>query len=196
MSKYEELKNVLDTAKNEHEIGVYLKENLDLIRVLNEHSWNCVIPRAEFAIGTKFRADFIILSACSGYWNCVLVEMQSPCDEVFKANGETSLQLREAIRQVQDWRMYIDTYEPAFREQLADLAGDKPAYCSNVEIHTRASTELRDPKTVIDYRYKILIGRRSSLNEDKNRRRRTFDDIEIVTFDRILDYAKRNEAYL
>ena len=63
MGRYEELNDALANAKNEHDIDVYLKQNLDLIRVLNEHSWNCVLPKAEFPIGTKYRADFIILSA-------------------------------------------------------------------------------------------------------------------------------------
>ncbi len=189
MGRYEELKYAIDNAKNEHDIGVYLKQNLDLLRILNEHSWNCVIPRAEFRIGVKYRADFIILSVCSGYWNCVLIEMQSPNDTIFNNNGDTSRGLREAQRQVQEWDMYIKTYNPTFRDQLANLAGNKPAYCSNADIHHLAKTELRDPKTVIHYKYKVLIGRRAFLDEDKNQRRDQFK-FEIVTFDRLLDYAK------
>ena len=83
MRYYDDLKEVLDNAQNERQIGAYLKQNLPLISVLNEHSWNCVIPKAEFNIGVDYRADFIILSACSGYWNCVLIEMQSPTDHIF-----------------------------------------------------------------------------------------------------------------
>lgn len=190
MGRYAELKQALDNAANEAGILPYLKQNLDLLRPLNEHSWNCYIPRAEFQIGTKFRSDFVILSACSGYWNCILIEVQSPRDKFFTQKGETSAQLREAQRQVQDWKMYIDINELAFRVQLADLAKGYPAYCSRSDIHKMASSELRDPKTVVHYRYKILIGRRASLDEDQNRRRSTLNDFEIVTFDRLLDYAR------
>ena len=179
MGRYEELNDALTNARNEHDIDVYLKQNLDLISVLNEQSWNCVLPQAEFPIGTKYRADFIILSACSGYWNCVLIEMQSPHDIIYNKSNEQSRGLREALRQIQDWKMYIQTNEPAFREQLATLAADKPAFCSNADIHTHASTELRDPKTVVDYKYKILIGRRAFLNPDNNRRRATISDYDL-----------------
>ena len=191
MGRYEELNDALTRAKNEHDIDEYLKQNLDLIKVLNELSWNCAIPKAEFQIGTDYRADFIILSACSGYWNCVLIEMQSPYDKIYNKRNEQSCGLREAQRQVEDWKRYIGTNGPAFRNQLAKLAADMPAFCSRADIHTLASTELRDPKTVVEYKCKILIGRRACLDEDNNRRRSVHSDYEIVTFDRLLDYAKR-----
>lgn len=190
MGYYDEFKIALDNAQNEQQIGVYLKRNLMLIRVLNEHSWNCVITKAEFNIGGEYRADFIVLSACSGYWNCVLIEMQSPKDPIFKA-GEISPELREAQRQVQDWDMWIKDNESTFRQQLAKLAEGKPAQCSNASVHTFAETELRDPYTVVRYTYKILIGRREFLKQNDNKRRSQFSDFEIVTFDRLLDYAKK-----
>ena len=86
--------------------------------------------------------------------------------------------------------MYIQTNEPAFREQLATLAIGRPAFCSRADIHTLASTELRDPKTVVEYKCKILIGRRACLDEDNNRRRSVSCGAEIVAFDRLLDYAR------
>lgn len=193
MSRYEPLKQALNSAKNEQEIGAYLKQHLELIYALNEHSWNCVIPAAEFPIGTKYRSDFIVLSACSGYWNCVLIEMQSPNDKIYTKRKEASAGLREAQRQIEEWQMYISSYEPAFRDQLAELAADEPAFCSNASVHQRASTELRDPHTMIYFRYKILIGRRQYLMGDLNKRRSTLiaPCCEIVTFDRLLDRAKR-----
>ncbi len=117
--------------------------------------------------------------------------MQSPCDRIFIKSGEASVGLREAQRQIQDWRMYISQNEPAFRGQLAELAKDLPAQCSNACIHQRAETELRDLKTVIRYRYMVLIGRRASLNIDMNQRRTLFGNIEIATFDRLLEDARR-----
>ena len=190
MGYYDEFKIALDNAQNEQQIGVYLKRNLMLIRVLNEHSWNCVITKAEFNIGGEYRADFIVLSACSGYWNCVLIEMQSPKDPIFKA-GEISPELREAQRQVQDWDMWIKDNESTFRQQLAKLAEGKPAQCSNASVHTFAETELRDSYTPVRFIYKILIGRRLSMEQKENKRRSQFSDFEIVTFDRLLDYAKK-----
>lgn len=193
VSQYDQLKQALDQANNEREIGEYLKGHKNLLYALNEHSWNCVKLTAEFPIGTKYRADYMILSACSGYWNCVLVEMQSPKDKIFTKKQEFSAGLREGFRQVEEWQAYISMNEAAFRDQLADLAADEPAYCSNAAVHTRASSEIRDPRTVIYYRYKILIGREQFLDAELNRRRNTLIDFrcEIVTFDRLLNRARR-----
>lgn len=191
MGYYDDFKIELDKAQTERKIGEYLKQNLLLIKVLNEHSWNCVIPKAEFKIGVQYRADFIILSACSGFWNCVLIEMQSPKDRIFLKNGDASKGLREAQRQVQDWNMWIKDNEDAFRQQLAELAKGKPAQCSNASVHTFAETELRDSYTPVRFIYKILIGRRLSMEQKENKRRLQFTDFEIVTFDRLLDYAKK-----
>lgn len=191
MGYYDDFKIELDKVQTERQIGEYLKRNLSLIRVLNEHSWNCVITKAEFNMGGQYRADFIVLSACSGYWNCVLIEMQSPKDHIFLGTGDASKGLREAQRQVQDWSMWIKDNEVTFRQQLAKLAKGKPAQCSNVSVHRLAETELRDLNTVVRYKYKILIGRRESLKQEANKRRSQFYGFEIVTFDRLLDFAKK-----
>jgi len=191
MGKYEELLKALEESENEREIGRYLKNNIHLVKnTLNVWSWNCVICKPELKIGTKYIADFIVLSANSGCWNCVLIEMQSHKDRIFLKDGTASKGLREAQKQVQEWQMWIESHDIEFREYLAELAKGEPAQCSNTMRHTRAETELRDSKTVIWYKYKILIGRRDSLDEEGNQRRNYFDGIEIVTFDRLLDYAK------
>lgn len=191
MGYYDGFKNALENADNERQIGAYIKQNLWLISVLNEHSWNCVVPKAEFNIGGQYRADFIILSACSGYWNCVLIEMQSPKDPIFDKKGEAWHGLREALRQVQDWAMWIKDNEGAFRQQLSKLVKGRPARCSNASVHKLAETEIRDVNTIVRYKYKILIGRSGSLKQEDNKRRSQFTDYEIVTFDRLLDYAKK-----
>ena len=190
MGYYESLSEALSKAKKESDISPYLKNNLQLIRRLKLY-WNDDVIKAEFAVGAKYVADFVVLSACSGCWECLLIEMQSPCDRIFTKNGEYTAQLKEAQRQIQDWQMYISQNENAFRDQLADLAHALPAFCSRADIHQTAYTELRDPKTYVEYRYIALIGRKEYLSQEDNYRRslRT-NGFEIVTFDRLLDFAK------
>lgn len=190
MGLEEKLKTVLENASNELEIDSFLKKHLELIFELNEHSWNCVLPKSQFPMGTKYVADYIILSACSGYWNCVLIEMQSHRDHIFTKKGEESAGLREARKQINDWSIWIDENEPAFRAQLADFAKDEVAQC-NRPTHTKASTELRDPKTCVFYKYKVLIGRRVCLDVERNKQRSYSSGLEIVTFDRLLDRARK-----
>lgn len=191
MGRYEDLQEALANAKSEREIAAFLNKDLYWLRWLNEYSWNFVITKAEFSIGTEYRADYIVLSACSGCWNCVLIEMQSPTDPIFTKKGEASKQLREAQRQLQDWMDYIHFNEFAFRKQLSKLVDGVSAKCSRVDVHQRADTEILDQRTYINYKYKVLIGRRSFLSIENNKRRNYFEDIEIVTFDRLLDFAQR-----
>lgn len=106
MGLYIELFDALNNAKNERIIDVFLKNHINLIRSLNEHSWNLVKIRPQFKIGTKYVADYIVLSACSGYWNCVLIEIQRPNDPIFTKKKESSAGLREAERQVGEWRAW------------------------------------------------------------------------------------------
>ena len=190
MGYYNELCGVLSTAKKESDISSYLKNNLQLIRRLKSY-WNGDVIKAEFAIGAKYIADFVVLSACSGCWECLLIEMQSPCDRIFTKNGEYTAQLKEAQRQLQDWQMYIHQNEHAFRDQLAELAHDLPAFCSRADLHQTAYTELRDPRTYIEFNYMVLIGRKAFLSQDDNYRRSLpANGFKIVTFDRLLEFAK------
>lgn len=190
MGLVEKFNSALEFASNERELDSFLKNHLELIEALNEHSWNCVLPKSQFPIGTNFVADYIVLSACSGYWNCVLIEMQSHKDPIYIKNGEESAGLREARKQISDWKIWIDENEPAFRAQLADFAKDEVAQCNRLT-HTKASTELRDPKTCVFYKYKVLIGRRSFLDVERNKQRSYSSGFEIVTFDRLLDRARK-----
>ena len=189
MGQYEELKAVLDNARNEHDIDTYLKSHRELLRGIGELYWNCMVIQPEFQIGTKYRADFIILCACSGCWKCVLIELQSPTDTIYNKKRRFSQGMNEAYNQLEDWKSYIGMNEPAFRSQLAELVKGKPAFCSNAAVHTWAETEIRDPMTVIEYDYRAILGRRNGLDAESNRKRYQVS-YEIITYDRLLDYAK------
>ena len=55
MGQYEELKAVLDNARNEHDIDTYLKSHRELLRGIGGLYWNCMVIQPEFQIGTKYR---------------------------------------------------------------------------------------------------------------------------------------------
>ena len=195
MGLYEDFSSALEKAKNERELSHFLKNNIILIKRLR-HSWNDCALKAEFKIGPFYIADFVVLSARSGAWECLLVEMQSHLDLIYTKSNEATEGLREAERQISDWKMYIEENESAFRDQLSILAeeNDMPACCSRADVHQCASSELRDPHIYIEYRYMILIGRREYLSLKNNKRRSMRTDCEIVTFDRLLEDAKRIDS--
>ena len=69
-------------------------------------------------------------------------------------------------------------------------------YDRNHEPSSYAGQQLRDPKTYIYYKYHIIIGRRDKINEETRNlmsRIKYQDDIDIRTYDRILDVAKNLE---
>ncbi len=192
---FEQLTEQLSHCKNESELSRFLKRNIVLIRnTLNVHAWNCVVCQPEFRLGTKYRADFLILSADSGCWHAVFVEMQSHHDRIYNKDGSMTRQLNEAQRQIQEWKMWIEEHPAEFRNSISELVADEPAQCSRVDIHRNAGAEIRDLKTFISTEFKILIGRRESLDQEMNKRRSMMGEVDIVTFDRLLDMARRLDS--
>jgi len=197
-----QLQEQLKCCTKESELSPFLKEHSLLIQnALNVHAWNCVVCEPEFRLGSDYVADFIILSADSGSWHAVLIEVQDHQNKIYNQNGNMTQQLNEGHRQIHDWNIWINEHPVEFRQSISKLVSSEPAQCSRVDVHTNAGAEIRDIKTVISTTFKILIGRREFLNQTNNKRRSEFRDanIEIVTFDRLLDKAKQldeNKQYL
>jgi len=190
---YKELERQLDVCKNERELAVFLKNNLILLRPLNVWANNYFKVFPEFKLGTKYVVDYLIVSADSGSWHTVFVEAQSHKDKMFTKIGNMTKELNEGERQITQWSNWVSNHNNEFRESLAAKI-DGPARCSNADDHVKASTEIRDYRTVINKYYKILIGRKAFLDKEKNQlRTRCNCDYEIVTYDRILDFLKPND---
>lgn len=193
---FDQLSEQLQNCENERALAPFLKNNILLLRnTLNVHAWNHIVCRPEFRLGNKYIVDYIVLSADSGCWHVVLVEVQSHRDKIFNKNGFMTKQLNEAQKQIQEWKIWIGQNEYSFRQDLSVLVKGVPAQCSRVDIHTEAGAEIRDMQTVIEFTYKVLIGRREFLDQQSNQRRNQFVTFEIVTFDRLLDAAKRLDGY-
>jgi hypothetical protein len=191
------LREALETAQNERELQPFLKQYPLIIRnALNAWAWNYVAVLPEFCLGSNYRADFLILSADSGAWYSVLVELKSHCARPFTQAGVPSKDLNLAMRQIDDWKRWIERHQQYFRESLSRYLaceGDVPAMCSRADIHTRAKTEILDPRIVIRRRFRIVIGRREHFSpEDQERRGSHYDrGQDIVSYDRLLDAARR-----
>jgi hypothetical protein len=121
--------------------------------------------------------------------------VESHKKELF-SKGEQSPTLRHALKQLEDWDIWVGKNESYLRQQLANVLKkfNAPAFCSNAALHSKAETEIRDPKTNVNYHYKALIGRRDSLDQNDQERRFSIwrkGKIEVVTFDRLIDSARR-----
>lgn len=186
-------------AKGERGLQPFLKKHTLLVRnTLNVWAWNYVDCVPEYRFGANLRPDFLVLSADSGSWNVVLVEMKSHRLRPFTEAGVPSRSLNTALRQLDDWERWLKRNDDLFRADLAKRLdrGKVPAQCSSADRHRLASTEITDRRTAIHFHYRIVMGRREHLSQEDQERRDSLyvKERELLTFDRLLDTARRIDA--
>lgn len=190
------LKVAVDSAKNERGIQPFLKANPILVRnAFNVWAWNYAEALPEFRLGADGKVDFLVLSAHSGNWNAIFVELKSPKARLFTKKGLPSKPLNEALTQLDDRERWVKRHEPVLREALSrHLARiDAPAYCSHADAHQSGETEILDPRTIIEFSFVAVIGRRASLSSDDQARRGSIrgGKASIATYDRLIDVAAK-----
>jgi len=193
-----ELRDVLEKARDERDVQPILREHpLLLINAFNP-SWNFHRCLPEFRLGADFVADYLILSADSGAWNVIFLELESPGARLFNQRGTPSQQASTGLRQLDDWERWLQQNPFLFRETISKLLEQEgvPAQCSGADIHALAHTEVRDPRTVIHREFILVIGRRQSLSQLDQERRGQFASRgrQIATYDRLLEAAHRLDA--
>ena len=186
----------LDAAKNEREIQPFLKAHPLLVRnAFNVWAWNHVEALPEFQLGADGKVDFLVLSAHSGNWNSIFVELKSPRVKLFTKQGLPSQALNKALQQLDDRERWVRKHEGLFRETLSRhlAAVEAPAYCSNASVHQSGETEILDPRTVIHFKYVAVVGRRSLLTPDDQARRAQIRGRSgsVATYDRLVDVAEK-----
>lgn len=182
----------------ERDIHSFLKVNSDLVRSTFATSWNYAEVFPEVSFGSDLRVDFLVLCANSGHWIARIIALKSPSVRLYKKSGGKSSELQLVERQIAqrlDWRRLNESY---FRNTLSRLVEpDDPAFCSNASVHTRAKSELYDPRTYIDFDAHAVIGRSSTLTDEERERRRQdeqhgpWGSTKILTYDRLLNVARR-----
>jgi hypothetical protein len=108
-------------------------------------------------VNPDYVADFLILSADSGAWHTVLIELESPTARPFTKNGNSSKALAKELAQIEEWNIWIRKNEALFRDTLSSFLKLKkiPAQCSHANDNQLAHTEIRDPRTVIHKEYVV-----------------------------------------
>ena len=190
------LETLLDGSPTEREVQRFLRPYPYVVRnALNAWAWNSIHLKPEFRFGGDYIADFLILSAHSGAWHTVLIEFESPTARPFTKNGNPSRALAKGLAQLEEWNIWIKKNESGFRAKLSTLLKSRqtPAQCSNASDHQLAHTEIRDPDTVINKEYVVVVGRRSSFFDSNSQERRGEHyarSQRIASYDRLLDQAK------
>jgi Shedu protein SduA, C-terminal len=131
-------------------------------------------------IGTQFRADFCILQSDQGGSAAHLFEIETSHDELFIQNGAPSKRLSYAIKQTEDWRIWIDQNAIHYAKELIRMAKSLPL----IGEHDSGSPGVRfyEPDRLEQvwnmfggggcphFTYTILVGRWSALSDSEKER--------------------------
>jgi hypothetical protein len=193
------LKKVLGSARSERPIARWLKCNpLVLCHAV------CSFPFAqylvaEFPLGSDYKADFVLLGPYSGGWEIHFVELEPPNERLFTRGGVQAKRLREAVKQVDDWRSFIDKNRACVIRDLAKFAQKKNLLREETEDEPsdNCGRPISHPKSIFDWYFSVIIGRRKSMHEDDILRKAAFrsqHSIEVMTHDRLLDMTTKLDA--
>ena len=160
-------RQVLDAADDEKPLQRHLASKpLLLVQSLRGGQGRWVLSQKR--LGSEYVTDFVIGEKSSGGFEWQFVELQSPRARLFVPSSDRlSPQFDEGIRQIQEWRRWLDDNRDYARRSrsrnglgLRDASG-------------------RDPGL-------LLIGREADLDDNDRQRRRQFDqdlNIRIHTYD-------------
>ena len=167
------LEECLKRAINENDIQRFLQENpIFLIQHLGGGHGRWVIPKQR--LGAEHVTDFIIGERSSIGFEWQAVELESPNVHIFNKKGDPSRYLNHAIRQIQDWRAWLQ------RNQ-------------NYAARPKVESGLGLTDIVSTLPGLVLLGRRNNIDPLTNERRRqmvTDLNINIHSYDFLVECAK------
>jgi hypothetical protein len=169
----ERFRQCLERVESERDLQVFLEANpMLLVQPLDGGHGRWVVPHKR--LGGEHVTDFMIAEKSSIGFEWTAVELESPLARMFKKDGDPTAALTHAVRQIQDWRVWLGrnrSYAEAPRDKsglgLVDVDGNVPGW--------------------------IVIGRRADTPSSTNDRRRSLGQqlkIEIRSYDWLLDRAE------
>jgi len=195
------LLSILESDKGEREIHEFLKKHNVLIVTAFNRAWNFYVCVPEFKLGSEFRSDFLILSAHSGHWHAIFIELKDFKTRLYNKNGTPTKPFQKAQNQIKNWREWIRINEQYLRQSFSNILEKKKApaiWPYPIENHTKGyssgASEIIDMKSYIDFYYHSVIGRSATLTQEEREFRQkdtTWGGAEVATYDRLLTMAKR-----
>ncbi|MCH8968381.1 MAG: DUF4263 domain-containing protein [Planctomycetes bacterium] len=157
-----------DPSSTERDVHRFLKRYPMLMVRLFNVSWNYYLCIPEFPLGNDYRADFLVLSADSGCWHAVFVELEGPNDVIYLKDGTPSKKLRGAQKQVEDWDKFCSNRAEEVKQQIARVLKPRGRCAQNrlMGCNGLARDEILHPDVFLHRQYKVVIGRRSSFQDE------------------------------
>lgn len=133
----------------------------------------------EFPLGKRYVADYLLIGKSSDGYSFVFVEFEHPCKNVIIKDGELGEAFRKGIKQVTDWKRYLESHFNVIADELKE--------------HSSTNCNLPDEMYTYDssrMNYVVVAGRRSNFNENAYRIRREYqrnDNIILLHYDNLYD---------
>jgi hypothetical protein len=163
-----------DTSLNELEYHSFLKKTPGIFLTFLES----YLVVSKLKLGSDYETDFVVIE--EGYSDGTiyeLIEIESPHTKLFDQKGNPTTKLNTALQQIRDWKRFLANNKNEFKKIFP----------------TTSTKVLKDSKL----RFKIIIGRRSEDLEHLEKRRQIveLEKVEIISFDRLTDLAKRRGRF-
>jgi hypothetical protein len=125
-----ELANLIETSLDERPIHKFLKHHPYVLtrKIMPAHKGQICISKPR--LGCQYEPDFLIAGLDSGGWWWYGVELENPNKAMFTKDGHESRKLRDAIKQIEDWRTWLKENIEYARDALGYeyIDGDMPCY--------------------------------------------------------------------
>ena len=189
------------STSGERAAAKFLKDNAKI--VLYTISWTSGHSKyvlSEFMLGSRYKADLVVLVSYSGAWDVHFIELENTDDKIITKEGKPSARLNSALSQVHDWEEYIELNQSSVKRDLAEACKKRDLLgwsCKDSEPSNFSGNLLRDPQTAVRFQYHIIIGRRDKIDETTRRKMNQYSKgiAKIGSFDRFLDVAENFDIH-
>ena len=192
-----EFETFLTKCKTEREITPWLRSHPWLIGKLVDARYPHVFH--EFPVGTKY-PDYVVLDSFSGGWDDTKIEFEPPTASLFTKGGVPARRLAGAVKQVDEWRTYLNTSRQEVLLRLADYYRSKDLTYGPKEGEARdcGGIALADPRSTVCWHYCIVVGRRSQLTKEATKLKAAFWEhhgIRVMTYDRLVEVFDKMSVF-
>ncbi len=197
LNKIKELSALLDISKEE-DIQQFLLSNPFFFDFIYEGGF--IINK--FPFGNKHISDFITFGLRT--WtndiglHSTFIELESPQQKIFNKNGDPAAGLTHAIRQVQDWNIWLTKNYTYLQNSIQDYMITREHHIKSTRNVSGLYKEvlLKAITHRVSYKFMIIIGRRDLLTIENRIQLEQMNDslnsISILTYDALIEGWMRN----
>ena len=187
----------LNQTNGEREVHAFLKKQPQILHNAFVSSFKCSRVVSEFFLGSKFRADFVVMAPYSGAWEIHFIELEPVNALLFNKDDTPKQALKKAVAQIDCWKSFCEAERKFLVGQLSDACRDLDLVSpenNGVEPTCTAGLKMTDPRTNFGFEYHIIIGRRAAFSESELQIKTSFlgnHGIDIASYDRLLEAANQ-----